>query len=110
MGGVLMQEGCPIAFGNKSLTDTESRHANIEHELLVVVYGCERFQTYLYGKPFTAQSDLKPLEMIQLKNLRAAPQSLQCILLRLQNYDVTIQYQPEKMLLLADGLSRLSGP
>ena len=32
------------------------------------------------------------------------------MLLRLQNYDVTIQYQPGKTLLLADGLSRLLGP
>ena len=32
------------------------------------------------------------------------------MLLRLQNYDVTIQYQPGKMLLLADRLSRLPGP
>ena len=109
LGVVLMQEGRPIAFASKSLTDTESRYANIERELLAVVYGCERFHTYLYGKPFTAQSDHKPLEMIQLKNLHAAPPRLQRMLLRLQNYDVTIKYQPGKTLLLADGLSRLPG-
>ena len=52
-------------------------------------------------------SDHKPLEMIQLKNLLAAPPRLQRMLLRLQNYDVTIRYQLGKTLLLADGLSRL---
>ena len=109
LGAVLMQEGRPIAFASKSLTDTESRYANIERELLALVYGCERFHTYLYGKPFTAQSDHKPLEMIQLKNLHAAPPRLQRMLLRLQNYDVTIKYQPGKTLLLADGLSWLPG-
>ena len=109
LGAVLMQEGRPIAFASKLLTDTESHYANIERELLAVVYGCERFHTYLYGKPFTAQSDHKPLEMIQLKNLHAAPPRLQRMLLRLQNYDVTIKYQPGKTLLLADGLSRLLG-
>ena len=110
LGAVPMQEGCPIAFASKSLTDTESRYANIERELLAIVYECERFHTYPYGKPFTAQSDHKPLEMIQLKNLHAAPPRLQRMLLQLQNSDVTIQYQPGKMLLLADGLSRLPGP
>ena len=104
-----MQEDSPIAFASKSLTDMESRYANIERELLAVVYGCERFHTYLYGKPFTAQSDHKLLEMIQFKNLHAAPPRLQRMLLRLQNYDVIIKYQPGKTLLLADGLSRLPG-
>ena len=45
--------------------------------------------------------------MIQLENLHAAPRRLQRMLLRLQNYDVIIRYQPGKTLLLADGLSRL---
>ena len=109
LGAVIMQDGRPIAFASKALTSTESRYANIERELLAVVYGCERFHTYLYGKPFTVQSDHKPLEMIQLKNLHAAPPRLQRMLLRLQQYDVLIQYQPVKTLLLADGLSRLQG-
>ena len=107
LGAVLMQDSRPIAFASKSLTDTESRYANIERELVAVVYACERFHTYLYGKPFVVQSDHKPLEMIQLKNLHAAPPRLQRMLLRLQNYGVIIRYQPGKTLLLADGLSRL---
>lgn len=107
LGAVLMQEGKPIAFASKSLTDAETRYANIERELLSAVYGCERFHTYLYGKPFVIHSDHKPLEMIQLKNLHAAPPRLQRMLLRLQNYNVTIQYKPGRSLLLADGLSRL---
>ncbi|XP_037782061.1 uncharacterized protein K02A2.6-like [Penaeus monodon] len=45
--------------------------------------------------------------MIQLKNLTAAPPRLQRMLMRLQHYDVTIQYKSGKDLLLADGLSRL---
>ena len=51
----------------KALTDTEQRYANIERELLAVVFGCERFHTYVYGKPFVVESDHKPLEMIQKK-------------------------------------------
>lgn len=108
LGAVLMQDGRPIAFASKSLTETESRYANIERELLAVVYGCERFHTYLYGKPFVVHSDHKPLQMIQLKNLHAAPPRLQRMLLRLQNYNINIVYRPGKTLLLADGLSRLN--
>ena len=110
MGAVLLQEGRPIAYASKSLTDTEKRYANIERELLAVVFGAERFRTYVYGKHFVVESDHKPLEMIQLKNLMAAPPRLQRMLLRIQHYDITIKYRPGKELLLADGLSRLPNP
>ena len=94
LGAVLLQEGRPIAYASKSLTDTEKRYANIERELLAVVFGAERFRTYVYGKPFVIESDHKPLEMIQLKNLTAAPPRLQRMLLRIQHYNVTIKYRP----------------
>ena len=73
LGAALMQQGEPIAFASKSLSDTEKRYANIERELLAAVFACERFKTYLLGREFTIESDHNPLEMIALKNLVAAP-------------------------------------
>ena len=49
LGATIVQENKPVAFASKALTDAESRYANIERELLAVVYGCEKFHTYLYG-------------------------------------------------------------
>ena len=73
IGAVLIKNGRPIAFASKSQSDCERRYANIERDMLAVVFGCERFHTYVYGKQiFTIQSDHKPLEMIHLKNLAAA--------------------------------------
>ena len=50
---------------------------------------------YVYGKSFVLESDHKPLEMINLKNLAAAPQRLQRMFLRVQpfvyNLCVTLQ-------------------
>ena len=43
LGTCLHQEGQPIAFASKSLTDTETRYANIERELLAIVFACQRF-------------------------------------------------------------------
>ena len=40
----------PIAFASKSLTDVETRYANIERELLAIVFACQRFSTYLFWK------------------------------------------------------------
>ena len=42
----LLQEGQPIAFANKSLTDTETRYANIKRELLAIVFPCQWFNTW----------------------------------------------------------------
>ena len=108
LGAALLQDGKPVAFASKALTDVETRYANIERELLAVVYGCERFHTYLFGRSFTVQTDHKPLESIHLKHLTSAPPRLQRMLLRLQPYDLKITYVPGKQMLLADALSRLS--
>ena len=45
----LLQEGQPIAFVNKSLTDNETRYTNIERELLAIVFACQQFNTYVLG-------------------------------------------------------------
>ena len=94
-----------IAFASKSLTDVETRYANIERELLAIVFACQCFSTYLLGRSFVAESNHKPLEMIAMKNLANAPPRLQRMLLELQRYDVTIKYRPGKEMQLADALS-----
>ena len=41
LGATLLQDDQPIAFASKSLSDAEKRYANIENELLAVVFACE---------------------------------------------------------------------
>ena len=108
LGATLIQDNKPVAFASKSLTDVETRYADIERELLAVVYGCEKFHTYLFDHSFTVHSDHKPLESIHLKHLTAAPPRPQRMLLRLQPFDIVIRYQPGKSMEIADALSRLS--
>ena len=59
-----------------TLAHDSSRRANIERELLAIVFACQRFSTYLLGRSFVAESDHKPLEMIAMKNLANAPPCL----------------------------------
>ena len=73
LGAALLQNDRVIAFASKSLSDTEKRYANIEREMLACIFAAERFHGYVYGKPFIIESDHKPLEIIALKNLSAAP-------------------------------------
>ena len=72
--------------------------------MLAVVFGAERFQTYIYGRSFTIKSDHKSLESISQKNLADTPAHLQCILVHLQGYDYTIHYHPGKEMALPDTL------
>ena len=108
IGAALLQDGRPIAFASKALTETEQRYANIERELLAVVFSCECFHTYIYGKPFVVETDHKPLEMIHKKSLASTPPRLQWMLPCLQHYDVIIKYCPGKEMVLTDSLSHLS--
>ena len=79
----LLQEGHPVAFASKALTPTEQQYANIERDLLACVFRSEHFHTYVFGQSFTIESDHKPLEQINLKNLADTPARLQRMLLRL---------------------------
>ena len=96
LGAVLLQNNKPIAFISKSLTTSECCYANIEQEMLTVIFGAERFITYIYSRSFTMKSDHKPLESISQKNLADMPAQLQHMLLHLQGYDYTIHYHPGK--------------
>ena len=71
LGGCLLQKDNhgklrPVAYASKCLTPAETRYANIEREVLAVVWDCNKFHHYLYGRKFVCQSDHKPLEDIHL--------------------------------------------
>ena len=106
LGAVLLQGNKPIAYASRALTDTEKRYAQIEKELLAVVYALEKFNQYVYGKTVQVESDHKPLESITKKSLCQAPPRLQRMLLRLQKYDFILNYKPGKEMVIADTLSR----
>ena len=108
LGAALLQGNKPVAFTSKTLTDAECRYTNIEREMLAVVFGAERFCTYVYGQSFTIESDHKLHESISRKNLADMPAWLQCMMLCLQGYDLTIHYCPGEEMVIPDILSQFS--
>src|SRR6478609_1631391 len=86
LGAVLLQDNHPVAYVSRAMTQTEYSYAQIEKELLAIVYAMERFHTYVYGRQVTVHMDHKPLISIFKKSLTAAPRRLRRMLLRLQQY------------------------
>lgn len=107
LGAVLLQEGQPVAYASRALTETECNYPQIDKELLAIVFGCEYFHSYLYGRAIAIQTDHKPLLSIIKKPLQKASPRLQRLLLRLQRYELgSVTYVPGKLLYIADTLSR----
>ena len=94
LGAALLQEGCPVAYSSRVMTPTEQNYAQIEKELLAIVFACEKFDQYIFGRSdVVVQSDHKPLETIFKKPIHSSPKRLQRIRLRLQNYDIQVEYK-----------------
>lgn len=107
LGAALTQEDRIIAFASKSLTQTQANYSNIEREALGLVFGIQRFHTYLFGRGFTAVTDHKPLVNIWEKPLISAPSRLQRMFLKLQGYSFRLMYKPGPEMTISDALSRL---
>ena len=106
LGASILQGGQPVAMASRALTPTEQNYAQIEKELLAIVFGMEKFEQYTYGRKIMVESDHKPLEAITRKALSSAPKRLQRMMLRLQRYDIDVIYKKGKHMFIADTLSR----
>lgn len=77
LGAILLQNGQPVAFASRTLSETEQRYAQIEKECLAIVFGCTKFSQYITRRDqVPVESDYKPLQSIFKKSLLAAPSQL----------------------------------
>ena len=111
LGAALLQNGQPVAYASRALTSTEIQYAQIEKELLAIVFACDHFEVYIYGRNTVhVETDHKPLVSIMLKPLNKAPSRLQRMLLKLQRYNLVVKYKVGKQMFVADTLSRAHLP
>jgi len=97
-----------IQCGSRFVTDTESRYAMIELEMLGVAWSIRKCHTYLAGLPFQLIVDHQPLVPIlntytlnQVENPR-----LQRLMLKVYAYQFTTSWQKGSQHAFADALSR----
>lgn len=106
VGCCLFQNQAPIAYASRALTRTEQNYAQIEKELLAVVFSLEKFHDYTYGRHVTVHSDHRPLVSIVKKPIADLTPRIQRLRLRLLRYNFELVFQPGKELYVADTLSR----
>lgn len=82
------------------------RYAQIEEELLGVVFTCSEFIDYIYGKQIQIKIDHQPLVTMLNKLIHSAPARLQRMMLRLQKCNFQIVYKKGSQMYCAHILSR----
>ena len=110
IGAVLSQEGHPVLYISRKLSDTEARYSNIEREALAALWACQRLEHFLLGKAFTILTDHKPLVYIFYPD-SAVKTDISARLVRfslkMMRYDYVIKHVKGKNNIIADGLSRV---
>ncbi|CAB4021658.1 Hypothetical predicted protein, partial [Paramuricea clavata] len=108
LGACLLQGNQPVAYASRALNRAERNYAQIEKEMLTIVFGATKFHQYIYGNTVTVETDHKPLESLFKKALCKAQQRIQRMMLKVQQYDLKVKYIPGETLYIADTLSRAS--
>ena len=101
----------PIGYKSKATTNAQKltlEWTPIERETLSVLFGCEIFHEYLYGRHFTAQNDHQPLKTIFNKSISQCPPRIQSLFLELQKYDFDLEYVPGSKMVVSDTFSSAS--
>ena len=96
LGAALLQDGGPVEYAAIALTGAHINYAQIEKELQAIVFGCEIFHSYIYGREVTVETDHKPLIGVFNKQIDTASPRIQRMMLRLQRYDFKLVYKPGK--------------
>lgn len=91
------------------MTQSEQKCAQIEKELLAVVFACSRFHNFLYRREFAVESDHKPVESLIKRDIDDVTPRLQRMFLALLKYPgISLMYSPGKTMLVDDYLSRVA--
>jgi hypothetical protein len=109
IGGVLVQDGHPIAFMSRQLTSPEEKYDTQEVEVLAIIVSLETFRPFLALSPHTIVvfTDHKNLSWLAARPMTHRLARWQ---LRLQEFKFEIRFRPGKQHSHVDALSRCPQP
>jgi hypothetical protein len=100
---VLMQEGRPLAFTNKKLSERNLEKPIYEKEMLAILHVIDLWLPYLLGKRFQIKTDHQSLKYFLEQ--RISSQEQQTWVSKLFGYEYEIIYKKGKDNVVADALS-----
>ncbi|KAK8590647.1 hypothetical protein V6N13_057538 [Hibiscus sabdariffa] len=104
IGGVLMQEGHPVAFESRKLKDAERRYTVQEKEMTAVVHCLRTWRHYILGSRFVVYTDnIANSYFLTQKKLSPKQARWQEFL---AEFDFTMEHKAGKVNSVADALSR----
>lgn len=111
LAATLSQEGRPIAFFSRSLSDCEKRHSSIEKEACAIVESIRKWRHFLIGHHFKLITDQQALSFIFNLNHSSKIKNDKIMRWRLELscYSFDIVYRPGRDNIVADTLSRICG-
>lgn len=84
-----------LAYASRALSLPEQKYSQIEKECLAIVWGCEKFHIYLYGRPFNLKTDNQALVYL-LGSTKKKRARLERLALDLLAYDFKVSHTPGK--------------
>ena len=104
-------DGRPVTFASHSLANTEIRYAQIEKEAFAIIWACERFVSYILGKPFLIYTNHKLLiPLLDSDHLDSLPPRILRFRLLLTRFRYSIEHTPGKTLYIPETLSQAPVP
>ena len=110
IGGVISQEGHPVIYVLRKLSQAGQNYSNIEREALAIVFVVTRLKQFLLGRRFTLQTDHKPLKYLFAPD-EEIPETASARITRwaiaLMGFGFEMKYTAGEQIPHADALTRL---
>jgi hypothetical protein len=103
IGVVLMQEGRPLAFTSKKLSERNMGKSIYEKEMLAILHVVDLWHPYILGQCFQIKTDHQSLKYF-LEQCISSPEQQKWVT-KLFGYDYEIIYKKGKDNVVADALS-----
>ena len=104
LGGVLPQEGHPVAYKSRKFSEVKRRYITQENELLAVIYCLRVWRHYLLGSKFVVKTDNAAVSHF-LTQPKLTPKQARCQKF-VAKFEFHFEHKPGRSNQAADALSR----
>ena len=106
LGCVLFQDGKPVAYSSRKLTNCETRYSVIELEFLGIVYALKNFRRLVLFNKCQVHTDHKPILGLLEKKFENLLVRIRKWIIQIQAFDISFHHITGEMNVLSDALSR----